>query len=203
MNRARGFTLLEMVLSLALFSMMMLAIVSAMRTFGNTQNTLEQVTDRVDEMRVVSDFLRNSIGAAMPVVRLGEFTEDTRGGSYGTYFRGNAEELVWVAPVVAGADLGGAFVMHLSRVDDRLELRWHPYNRDVTAIVWAEQSPRVLLDSVSSLELGYLARFRGEWEQEWAPGQNLPLAVRLNVAANERFWPELVISLSGLSMNLR
>tara|TARA_R110000823_G_scaffold295738_5_gene415659 strand:+ start:41472 stop:42083 length:612 start_codon:yes stop_codon:yes gene_type:complete len=199
----KGFTLLEMVVSLALFSMMTLAIVAAMRTFGNTQITLEKVTDRVDEMRVVSEFLRNSIGSALPVVRVGEFSADARGGTYGTYFRGSAKELMWVAPMVAGANLGGAFVMQLSQVDDRLELRWHPYQRNVTAINWTEQPPRVLLDTVSSFDVGYLGGFQGDWLPEWTPGQALPLAVRLNIAADERFWPELVISLSGLSLNLR
>ncbi|MEZ5566810.1 MAG: prepilin-type N-terminal cleavage/methylation domain-containing protein [Halioglobus sp.] len=203
MTHSRGFTLLEMVVSLALFSMMTLAIISAMRTFGNTQATLEEVTGRVDEARAVSGFLRDSIGAAMPVVRLGNFAADQRGGQYGTYFRGGAGELTWVAPLVAGANLGGAFVMHLARVEDRLELRWHPYLRETSAINWEEQPPRVLLNSVTAFEVGYLGAFRGEWLQEWMPGQNLPLAVRLNIKANERFWPELVVGLSGQSMNLR
>ena len=71
MRPARGFTLIEMMIALTLFSMMMLAIVAAMRTLGNTQSTLEQVTGRVDEIRGVSEFLRNSLSMAMPVVRLG------------------------------------------------------------------------------------------------------------------------------------
>ncbi|MBK6738944.1 MAG: prepilin-type N-terminal cleavage/methylation domain-containing protein [Haliea sp.] len=107
MRRARGFTLLEVMLALVLLSMVMVATIAAMRTLGNTQAAIEEVTGRVDEIRVVSQFLRNTIGAAMPVMRegrVGETTEDF--ADMGTYFWGDRTQLVWVSPLVAGASMG-------------------------------------------------------------------------------------------------
>ena len=41
------------------------ATVSALRTFGNTQSSLERVITRVDEIRAVSTFLRNAFAATV------------------------------------------------------------------------------------------------------------------------------------------
>ena len=49
----RGFTLIEVVVALSILSLLMLAVISALRTFGNTQVSLEKLTDRVDQMRTV------------------------------------------------------------------------------------------------------------------------------------------------------
>lgn len=204
MRAARGFTLIEMVLALTLFSMMTLAIVAAMRTLGNTQSTLEQVIGRVDEIRGVSEFLRNNLSGAMPVVRLGS-PDDLEGasGGHGTYFVGDSRQVFWVAPFVAGADQGGAHIMHLARVEDRLELRWHPYDRDASAVSWGGLESRVLIEEVEEFSLGYLSGYENEWQDEWSGYERNPVALRLNIRARERYWPELVIRLNGADMNLR
>ncbi len=204
MSRLRGFTLLEVMIALTLLSMIMVATITALRTLGNTKTSLTQVTDRVDEIRVLSEFLRNTIGAAMPVVRVGSTEEDfVDGGAYGTYFAGDATHVMWVSPLVAGADLGGAFVMQLALVEDRLELKWHPYQSDVQAVNWDELESRVLLKSVDEFQVGYLAAYGTEWLDLWAGSQRNPVAVRITIKSGERYWPELVIRLSGGELNLR
>ncbi len=204
MSRVRGFTLLEVLVALTLLSMIMVATISALRTLGNTKTTIAQVTNRVDEIRVISEFLRNTIGAAMPVVRVGSTPEDFLDvASYGTYFAGDTTHVMWVAPLVAGADMGGAFVMQLALIENRLELRWHPYQSDVLAVNWDELEPRVLLESVEELQIGYLAAYGLDWLDLWAGAQRNPVAVRINIRAAEKYWPELVIRLSGAEMNLQ
>jgi len=203
-SRPRGFTLLEVMIALTLLSMLMVATIAALRTLGNTKASVAQVTDRVDEIRVLSEFLRSTIGAAMPVVRVGSSTEDVVDGvAYGTYFAGDATHLVWVAPLVAGADMGGAFVMQLALVEDRLELKWHPYQNDPAAVDWYALESRVLLQSVDEFQVGYLASYGGEWLDSWGGAQRIPVAVRLTLRSKERYWPELVIRLSGAELNLK
>jgi general secretion pathway protein J len=190
--------------AVTLLSMMVLSTAAAIRTLGNTKSTLDGVTNRIDEVRSVSDFLRNSLNAAMPVVRVGapEISDDLNDG-YGTYFYGDQSQLLWVAPFVAGANLGGVYVMHLAHREDRLELRWHPYQRDALAIDWVSIEPRVLAGSVTAFDASYLPRLGAEWEDVWLGGHSLPLAVRLNVQAGDRYWPELIMNMGGARMNLR
>jgi len=201
---ARGFTLIEMMIALTLFSMITVATIAAMRTLGNTSSTLTQVTNRVDELRVVSDFLRNQIGAAMPVLRAGGSDSVFEGAAgYGTYFVGTEDALTWVSPLVAGSQLGGAFIMRLQKQDDRLVLLIHPYVREVDAVAWSDMPSRVLLDNVEKFVVGYLPVYGVDWLSQWEGSQRNPAAVRLNIRAKNRFWPELIIATGGASLNLR
>ena len=61
----RGFTLVEVVVALAVLSLIMLATVTGLRTLGNTQVAVDRQVDRVSELRAVSSFLRDSFGAAV------------------------------------------------------------------------------------------------------------------------------------------
>lgn len=204
MRGARGFTLLEVMVATTLLSMVVVATLAAMRTFGNTRATLDQVTGRVDEVRAVSEFLRGRLTAAMPVARLGGSVNDVRAnGSYGTYFLGDSRQVTWVAPFVAGTSLGGVFVMRLEHTDGVLTLRWAPYQREADDIDWARIKPRVLARSVESFEVGYLATYDGDWEAQWLGAQENPVALRLSVQASGRYWPELVVHLGGAALNMR
>ena len=65
-SRAQGFTLVEVMVSLAILSLVMLVTVSGFRTLGNTATSISAMTGRTDELRSVSMFLRdafeNSVG---------------------------------------------------------------------------------------------------------------------------------------------
>ena len=202
MKLARGFTLMEVIVALALLSLLTLATVAAMRTFGNTRATLEDITGRVDDVRIISQFLRDEISSALPVARVGG-TEEGLEDAYGTYFYGDSSRIVWVAPMLGGAGMGGAFAMHLALVENRLELMWHPYLRDVDEVDWSGVKRRVLLEEVEEFSLGYLMFYGQEWEEEWTGEDRLPVSVRLNLRSKERYWPELVIRLSGATLNAR
>jgi general secretion pathway protein J len=125
------------------------------------------------------------------------------GASYGTYFAGDAASLVWVAPLVAGADMGGVFIMYLARVDETLELRWLPYQKDVQAIDWGTVEPRKLLQAVEEFQVGYLAAYGQDWLDVWEGSQRNPVAVRISIRSSGKYWPELVVRLSGAEMNLK
>ncbi|MAT91723.1 MAG: hypothetical protein CME59_03910 [Halioglobus sp.] len=204
MKRTRGFTLLEMVVALTLLTMITLATVAAMRTFGNTRAALDEVSWRVENVRSVSEFLRARIAAAMPVQRVGEFDDDLDDESgYGAYLRGSDTQLIWVAPLLGGARLGGAYVMRLAQVEDRLELHWHPYLREVEALEWQAGEGRVLVEQLEEFSIGYRAIHHGEWTDQWIGNQRLPVTLRLDIRSAGRHWPELVIPLSGAELNLR
>jgi general secretion pathway protein J len=195
-SRQRGFTLLEVMIALVILSMIKVATIAALRGFGNTKAAVTLITNRLDEVRVVSGFLRNSLGSAMPS-RSGGTGAPTfgRAAPSATYFRGSSSEVVWVAPLIAGADLGGAFVMQLNYIDERVELRWHPYRPSMEVFDWAEVEPRVLLEDVEEFTIGYLGNYGGEWLEEWLESPANPVAVRLNIKSRNKYWPELVVRL--------
>jgi hypothetical protein len=104
---------------------------------------------------------------------------------------------MWVSPLLAGADLGGAHVMSLMQVEDRLELSWRPYQENILADNSGDLKPRVLLQSVDEFEVGYLSGYGAKWSDQWPGADALPVAVRLTIQSGDKYWPELVIRLNG------
>ncbi len=199
MKRAGGFTLLEVLVAMSLLALVMVAVLASMRTLGNTRTTLDGVVERVDEVRSVSGFLRASIGSALPVTYpQPEDLADIADAPSGLWFEGDSAALAWVAPLLNGARFGGAYAMYLERDEATLKLRWHPFRADLEGDVGFDLPDKILLDDVEEFTIGYLPYYGEDWQDEWEPSGVNPVAVRLNIKANGRYWPELVIALSGL-----
>ena len=65
MNSARGFTLVEVMVALVVLSLLMLGTLSALRTFGDTQTRIKATAQQTDQVRQVSQFLRNTLRQAV------------------------------------------------------------------------------------------------------------------------------------------
>ena len=57
---SRGFTLVEVMVAISVVALIMLTTVAGFRTLGNTASTISLMTDRSNEMRSVSTFLRDA-----------------------------------------------------------------------------------------------------------------------------------------------
>lgn len=202
MSWPRGFSLLEVLIALSLLSLITMTTTAALRSFGNTKVAVTEITNRNDEMRVVSSFLRNALGSALPVRKETASTPSFDNVAESpALFWGGASEVIWVAPLVAGADLGGAFVFQLEYSGGSLNLRWYPYSAAGMSFHWEDLTPRVLLEDVEAFTVGYLAGYGDTWLDVWPESPANPVAVRLNIKSRGKFWPELIVRLdsSGVS----
>ena len=91
-GRQSGMTLVEVTVASLIFAMIMLAVVTAMRTFGQSYERLQQLTDQTAQKREVDRFLRQVLRDALPEAG---------------YFDGAAAWLEWVAPVDRVGSAGG------------------------------------------------------------------------------------------------
>jgi general secretion pathway protein J len=192
-NRSRGFTLIEVMIALVILSLIMVATLSALRTFGNTQTSLDRMVARVDEIRTVSAFLRDTLAAAP---RGGE-----TGGGLGFggtsnrqpgYFRGNSGELVWKAPVIFGTSYGGTMLLRLVQDQDSLVLQWQKPPAPISAARWDDSPSRVLVEDLQEFQVSYRPRYDAETRSKWK-GPDAPAQVSLVIKASERYWPELIV----------
>jgi general secretion pathway protein J len=187
----RGFTLVEVVVALSILSLLMLAVISALRTFGNTQASLEKLTDRVDQMRTVSGFLRDTLQSAVVGTRASSLS---LGGipPESSYFNGDSSSLEWKAPILFGEGYGGTFLVRVGREQDRLVLRWQEPTRDDEDIEWDDTPSRDLLQGVEEFSVSYRAEFGEPWQKQWHE-QNSPALVRMGIKAAGRYWPDLIL----------
>jgi general secretion pathway protein J len=190
----RGFTLVEVVVALTILSLIMLATVTGLRTLANTQSTLERVTARVDEVRTVSGFLRDTLESVVAEEGYGGHTQGTGGGGGETTFRLYPDAVELTSIVLIGEGLGGSYLLRVGREEDQLVLRWLEPRLYREPKDWNGASSRVLVNNLEELNFSYRRGLGAPWLQEW-DWEGKPQLMRMQIKASGRFWPDLVFRL--------
>ncbi len=192
-RRQAGFTLVEVVVALSVLSLIMLATITALRTFANTQQSLDRMMTRVDEVRSVSTLLRDLVDSTAR--GLGGVEGLTLGGgpSDAAWFGGTAAELVFKANIMFGENFGGQYLLRLAREDGELVLRWQESRGDARNVSWEETPSRVMVQGLQLFEVAYRGSFGEDWVPEWPAGGAVPASLRIRLRSQDRFWPELVM----------
>lgn len=194
-SRSRGFTLVEVLIALVLLSLIMTGLVASLRTFGDTASRIETRIEHAEEVRLVGGFLQQVIGDLLgKQVTL----ED---GQVQQLFFGSAEELIWLAPMPAHHGVGGLHMFRLRyrarATDPALTLQFAPYFGINRLPDWAALEQRDLLTGLQHLELAYQAAGSRDWLASWTDPQAFPARIRIRLEQRDRYWPELVIPLTG------
>jgi general secretion pathway protein J len=200
-HRARGFTLLEILVAVSLLALLIALAVGSLRTAVRAARSGEALVARTDRMRVAQEFLRRQLSHAMPLVF--ERMEDS---GENRVFVADRESLRFVAPMPGYLSRGGPHVQWLTfeRGIDGMKLvfdhaQLNGYDPDDPKGD-SKREPVVLLEGFSDGEFEYRALDeQGElddWSSSWDDTQRLPLLVRLRLEydrdARER-WPDLEI----------
>ena len=118
-----GFTLVEVMVALTILSLIMLATLTGLRTLAGTQVALERKTERVDEIRTVSTFLRNTFESSILSAQGGRLT---LGGPSAekNFFELTGNSVAWKSIVLFGETFGGSYFVRVAKEDDELVMRW-------------------------------------------------------------------------------
>ena len=184
----RGMTLVEVTVASIVFALIMLAVVTAMRTFGQAYDRLQEVTNVTTQRREVDRFLRYALEDAL---------------AEPGYFDGSSSEVEWVAPIDRAGSAGG--LQHLKLLHDRgsLVLQFAPFDRfgePGRDPQWdADVAPVALLDELDRIRVSYRSSPEEEWsdstESDDSGGVVFPWAVRLEIFTNNQAWPPLIVAL--------
>jgi len=193
-KNAGGFTLVELILSLVLFSFISLALVAAMSTIGKTWERSTERLDASSDLRIVSDFLRRMVGQPMQVFPRGAIETDGN-----PYFDGSEDSLVFVGNFSGHQGPGGIHWLRIRRESRDLLLEILPWQEDPEAVPqWSNAERLVLLDGLETFDLAYLSpEGEDDWRSRWSDAEAYPQAIRLSMKVNDRHWPEQVFWLRG------
>ena len=192
-NDSRGFTLVEVMVAMAVLSLIMLATISGLRTLGNTQGAIDRMTERVDELRTISSFLRDTlettvVGESSSGLSLGGTSSSS---SKSTVFELSPTSLTWKSSILFGEGYGGTHLLRVAQEGDELVLRWQIPAANGVPEKWDDAPSRTMVHRLEEMEVAYRREFDGEWLQKWDK-RGLPALVRTRFKVAGRYWPDLI-----------
>lgn len=208
-NRQSGFTLLEIIVALALMGILMAMAYGGMRAGVRAAASGEAAIDRTNQIRVAQQFLRTQISRALPLVI--EDDPDAEGEEDVTeqvVFEGESDYMRFVAPMPGYLGFGGPHVqvLALERSGDGMQLVFahdllNVFER-VDPLDNPDREPIVLLDGIQDAEFAYRTFDDegevGPWESDWEDVGSSPLMVKLDLVMTEEsrlVWPDFEVPL--------
>ena len=188
----RGFTLVEVMVAMSILSLVMLATVTGLRTLANTQAAIERKIARVDEVRTVSEFLRDLMESALVGSKGGLSLGG--GGRDATYFRFDQNGAEWKSTILFGEAFGGIYVVRVAREGEQLVLRWQePAVSGLKLKDWSGTSSRTLIRDLEEFSITVKEDFNTDWTEEWPEFSIAPALVRMQIKSADRYWPDLIL----------
>jgi general secretion pathway protein J len=203
-SRSQGFTLVEMLMALALIGLLSVMLFEGVRFGGRTVATADARFDRAAELSIAFGFLQNAIGNAQPAKSVfAEPGEDMQ-------FAGSPDQLAFVTLSPAQVALGGfqrlSLQLEASAGGRRLVVAWKTLHRSDKDTPSDDLAPSVLVDKLAAAEFAYYGTpdegNSPQWETEWNSATALPLLVRLRLTfADGSRAPELIVAPAAARAN--
>jgi general secretion pathway protein J len=194
-RRARaeaGFTLIEVLIGIALLAMLGVLIADGIRLGGRAWNNAERQTGNSDEMVLLQSLFRRTILRAAPAFGSADPRDMT------IAFAGDADTLTLTAPqpgtLFDGPWVRERFYLGPNGASRALFVAWQRDGAPPTG-------PVLLLDHVRAIRFAYFgpggAGGAPDWQDSWQNRSRLPDLVRVAIARDDarlRAWPELVVA---------
>lgn len=198
MKRARGFTLIEVLLATVLLAAGLALALTTLRAATATVDRGESLAQRSERMRAVEGFLRRRIASAQQIA----FRTDANTGEI-SQFVGEPQRLRFVADLPNYLGQGGPH-LHDIAIDDaarppRLTVAFAMVMTGRTLEPDTPRPPEPLVDDLVELRLRYRGFDEtgtlGQWQERWGPAA-LPLQVEVSIETErDGAWPTLVVTL--------
>jgi prepilin-type N-terminal cleavage/methylation domain-containing protein len=169
-SRWDGFTLLEMLVSIAILGLILVALTSGVRFAGNAWVLQQKRRARQGDADAVQHVLRQMLQSASGI-------------------RGSDRALAFTGKLPAALARGGLFDIALNGSGNRLTLSWHAHSK----VAPPDQGEAELLNGITDFQLSYFRPPDG-W-QPAAKAKTPPALVRITLRLpGGQQWPALVIA---------
>jgi general secretion pathway protein J len=199
----RGFTLVEVLVATALLSLVMLGLLTAMRSFARSETRIDERIRVDDDLRVSERFLRSIMATVSPRPRA-----TPAGASKEVDFFGGAGAMRWIGVMPARHGAGGLYRFHLyarpatAEGPAALMLDFFPYVPGFEApLDPAALQSRAMASAPGEVRFRYQDDLESgeQWLAEWPHADRLPQRIGLTVVSDRLPWPEVVVAVVPIS----
>lgn len=198
MNKALGFTLLELLIGLTLLGFLLALLFGGFRLASMSWDSVETHLERTSKEQMARSLVRRLLTQMQPV-------RWQKAPDQAIAFVGEPERLAAIAP------LGGALGQGLQAVEfsiqssgatglaTRLLFRHTAINQDAEffAADIAQAKEHVILDGLVTAQFGYFGSAKkGEaarWQEIWTNPEELPLLVRIRLESADAGWADMIV----------
>ncbi len=195
--RARGFTLIEVLLATVLLAAGLALAFATLRSATQMTGRGEAIAQRNERMRAVEGFLRKRIASAQPIA-----FETEAGTQRGLRFVGDARRMRFVADLPDYLGRGGPYLHELAfDGDGALTVQFAMVLAGHTIRENPARGPEPLAEGLRTVRFRYRGidgkGGLGEWRERWETAESLPAQVEVEIAsADGASWPRLVVGLA-------
>ena len=226
LRRVRGFTLVELLIALAMVSLIAVLLFSGLRLGARAWDGVDASAERTGAVRLAHEFLLRTLTQARAATLVFE-------GTSVPVFAGDAERVEYAAPLSEHVGVPGLYVLRLGtekagrrqalvltrwlmhpevlKGDDEIPA-WEPLKKDTQmklASVPLDQDAAsgafgrtLLLDDVAAFEISYFGVAAGDtdpdWHKDWLEQGALPSLIRIHLITSDQTWPDLIVALPVL-----
>jgi prepilin-type N-terminal cleavage/methylation domain-containing protein len=171
-NRSSGFTLLELIIVIAILGLILAALTNGVRFAGRAWQVQERQSTRQGDFDAVQNLVRNLIAS-------------------GTKFEGDSTSLRFVSELPEALARNGLYEVNFHAAGDRLVLSWSPHFKGSSNSM--RDTETELARGVAGFELTYYIPPDG-WRHVVNAAMKRPALVRVNLQLEGRAWPPLVVA---------
>lgn len=197
-EKARGFTLLEVLVAVTLFSLVVAVLYASYRLAVRSWESGERTQAAVAELRLAGGFFRRHAAQAFPLA-----ISESR--AWRLWFEGESDRVVFLTTMPTYLGEGGIYEMILE-VDEGDEDKTLTVSRRLlhpdaeSGRAGVDDRPRPLAAGLESAEFDYFGVSAEDgvasWHRTWTNQQRLPQLVRLTLTSRELgAWPAVVVHL--------
>jgi general secretion pathway protein J len=194
----RGFTLIEVLVSLALMSMLATLLISSLELGGHTWQRVTREATNMEEIELAQDFLRQRFSSIYPDRGNAPSASVSNSGGFVSGV-GNAIGFSGFAPNSADAGLLRYEIAMSTSEPGCLEVRYRSARAGLTTSAAADWSHERLVSHVAGLSIQFLEKpsgLPGRWVDHWNDTTHLPRLIRIDVSfarEDRRRWPPLYV----------